>query len=721
MREGSRTSWDQSATWWARHRPAFEIGAVAVLTSVALGLRLHGLGSKSFWLDEFLTAQCVRYESLAGVLAWKRQWDLSLPPLSFFITWLLRSFGESEFMIRLPEALASVATVPAIYVLGRALAGAGVGLTAALFMAVLPFSVQYGQEARPYALLMLFTTLQMLFTYRVTTSSRVRDWVAFALFSTANVYTHYLAFAPLFASFVYIAVALLLQAARGTQAPRGPWAPLQRWGAALRCPALAAGAIALMYAPWIPDLLAFFKVPALGLGRLAGGVDGPLVPRGRALLSVLSFEGALLGVLVVGLMTLVVRTVRGRGDLPALLLLIWVAGPLVVLFLRGGAGVVKLHPRYFSFLFPACVITASVGIDAVASLLGTAGRWWDDRRASGRRAGAPARTAPDGYAWAATAVVYVALIVAILVTILPRLAREYNVPKDDYRAAAAHIARSRAPDATVITVGPFSNWATIGLDYYLTGTSTSARVLDATRVDDRFVEKLRRTHGPVWAAVFHGPPGGVSEEGLQVHRFNGITIARPTESGLDSRDPIASASALLHWAGTFHVPQRVSWSVFNALAITDGTRDNLLPSPTQDSGKATGVVKDRWTLWPGSSLAGQAIRLEPRGSLVNAIFSTARLKPGETYVIRFFYRNPDLKGTQQVYVSSHDDGGRWLDIFPTGEGYPCERATEWKSGAFGFSPPPHTTGSVVWLRASGTGSAEFKGVELNELKQSAAP
>src|SRR5262249_41418278 len=149
--------------------------------------------------------------------------------------------------------------------LGKALAGARAGLTAALFMAVLPFSVHYGQEARPYALLMLFTTLQMLSTYRVTTSSRVRDWVAFALTSTANLYTHYLALAALFASYAYIAVALLIWAARERRASGPPiFAP--GWSATWQRLAIATAATALMYAPWTIELRAFLARPELGLG-----------------------------------------------------------------------------------------------------------------------------------------------------------------------------------------------------------------------------------------------------------------------------------------------------------------------------------------------------------------------------------------------------------------------------------------------------------------------
>jgi hypothetical protein len=104
-----------------------------------------------------------------------------------------------------------------------------------------------------------------------------------------------------------------------------------------------------------------------------------------------------------------------------------------------------------------------------------------------------------------------------------------------------------------------------------------------------------------------------------------------------------------------------------------------------------------------------------KGSSTNVVFETARLQPGETYIVRFSYYNPELQGAQRVYVSAHDAGGRWLDIFPTGAGYSCEPANGWKSGAFGFGVPPNAASMVVWLRAKGTGSAEFRDVEVRQI------
>jgi hypothetical protein len=159
----------------------------------------------------------------------------------------------------------------------------------------------------------------------------------------------------------------------------------------------------------------------------------------------------------------------------------------------------------------------------------------------------------------------------------------------------------------------------------------------------------------------------------------------------------------------------VSRSIFKARATADATRDNILPPPTQALVQATRALREHWTLMPGSSLEGVTMRLEPKGLSTNVVFETARLQPGETYIVRFSYYNPELQGAQRVYVSAHDAGGRWLDIFPTGAGYSCEPANGWRSGAFGFGVPPNAASIVVWLRAKGTGSAEFRDVEVRQI------
>lgn len=145
--------WPQSGTEW------LVWGGLAMLALVA---RLIRLGSDSFWLDE---AASWWFASRPLAEQWSQiPFYEPHPPLYYTLLWLWSLvFGESEAGLRSLSAVASVLTVPVIYGIarmslrgdeGRSLA-AFAGLIAALF----PSQIQFAQETRAYALLMLSASL----------------------------------------------------------------------------------------------------------------------------------------------------------------------------------------------------------------------------------------------------------------------------------------------------------------------------------------------------------------------------------------------------------------------------------------------------------------------------------------------------------------------------------------------------------------------------------
>ena len=68
--------------------------------------------------------------------------------------------------LRSLSALAGVATIPVAFLLGRELRGRRAGLIAAALVAVNPMLIWYSQEARAYALLVLFCALSLLYCVR---------------------------------------------------------------------------------------------------------------------------------------------------------------------------------------------------------------------------------------------------------------------------------------------------------------------------------------------------------------------------------------------------------------------------------------------------------------------------------------------------------------------------------------------------------------------------
>ena len=143
-----------------------------------------------------MTAGRVLVSSLSGTmhLVWTSE---STPPLYYVLAWpWSHLFGVHEFGLRSLSALFGTATVPVSYLAGRELIGRRAGLVVAAIVAVNPVLVWYSQDARAYALLVLFSTAALLFFLRARGGSK-RDLGWWAAFSALALATHYFAVFPL--------------------------------------------------------------------------------------------------------------------------------------------------------------------------------------------------------------------------------------------------------------------------------------------------------------------------------------------------------------------------------------------------------------------------------------------------------------------------------------------------------------------------------------------
>ena len=125
-------------------------------------LRLSTLDLQSFWYDEAFTPVHVLHPSLWATLRSVVHTE-NTPPLWYVLAWAdSRVLGTGEVALRLPSALAGIATVPVAWAIGRELAGRRAAVVCAALVAVNPLFVWYSQEARAYALFVLMAALAML-------------------------------------------------------------------------------------------------------------------------------------------------------------------------------------------------------------------------------------------------------------------------------------------------------------------------------------------------------------------------------------------------------------------------------------------------------------------------------------------------------------------------------------------------------------------------------
>ena len=141
-----------SSKHWDRLTPAIPL----ILAAIALAVRLYGLSDKPLWLDEIIT---------------QRRANLAVPELitnslhhrhfpTYFL--LVRVFDApliDEWTLRLPSAFFGAVSVFLVALIGTEVRSRWAGIVAASLMTLSPLEVQYGQEARPYA---LFSCLVLL-------------------------------------------------------------------------------------------------------------------------------------------------------------------------------------------------------------------------------------------------------------------------------------------------------------------------------------------------------------------------------------------------------------------------------------------------------------------------------------------------------------------------------------------------------------------------------
>jgi 4-amino-4-deoxy-L-arabinose transferase-like glycosyltransferase len=163
------------------------IAAVAVLSALALRLRLEGLGSGPYNADEYAWSWAgVSLLSGHGPVSWSylgvlygapypkpdwielhgavfpvvHQW-MDHPPLFALVVggaaWLVGQHSIAQVdlnVVRVPVVVLATLSVPLTFELGRRAAGVGAGLVAAFLLAASPIAVRFGQVAEAEILLL---------------------------------------------------------------------------------------------------------------------------------------------------------------------------------------------------------------------------------------------------------------------------------------------------------------------------------------------------------------------------------------------------------------------------------------------------------------------------------------------------------------------------------------------------------------------------------------
>jgi mannosyltransferase len=443
---------------------------LGVLLALAAGLRLSTLGLQSFWYDEAFTPVHVLHASLGATLHSVVHTENS-PPLWYLIAWLdVRLFGDGEIALRLPSALAGIATVGVAWAIGRELAGRRCGLACAALVAVNPLFVWYSQEARVYALFALTCAVAMLCCLRAGREPTGGRMAAFALSGSLALLTHY------FSAFLLVGMALwLLRDRARRRAALGAIAVIALVGLALLPLIVAQGGHGTQ---WIGRWALSSRLQAIPQYYLTGYSGAPLGHGVELLVALPLIAGVALGV----------RQLRGSGGAAAALVALLIAGAGILIPLA-------LALVGADYLAPRNLLAAMIPVTAVVAVLLTA-------PGTGR--------APWALA-AASAAAF--LVVSVDVDLSPRLQR------GNWRGVAHALGRGSAARAlTTVELGAAP------LEYYLPGLRNLRRgaLVSVDEIDETGYAPLRASAGRV-------PAGGFSlsqrldVDGLFVYRFLAAT------------------------------------------------------------------------------------------------------------------------------------------------------------------------------------------------------
>ncbi|HEU4657133.1 MAG TPA: glycosyltransferase family 39 protein, partial [Capillimicrobium sp.] len=335
-----------------RRRPSRTALAVGALTLVALAVR--AAANRGIWLDEATSISQAQLP-FGAMLDQLRTLDVH-PPLHHALLWALaHTLGTDEPVMRAPSYVAGAALVPVLYLAATELWDRRAGLAAAALGTLAPFLVWYAQEARMYALLMLFATLAVLGQLRALRTTAARDWALYAAASAALLWTQYF-------GILVVAVqqgAFLLMALRGERRIVKGWL-------------LSTLALAVAVAPLLPFALDQFQAnEASGRGFDQPSQAGADVSDTRSqpgvYIALTNVVWALWGYHSNGTMAaitslwplglLAALLLLGRGRSPRTMIVVACAAlPAAALYVVGEVKPFLFEIRYFAALAPLAVL-----------------------------------------------------------------------------------------------------------------------------------------------------------------------------------------------------------------------------------------------------------------------------------------------------------------------------------------------------------------------------
>jgi hypothetical protein len=449
------------------------------LSVLGLGLRLWRLNS-DLWHDEVLTLLDFARRPIGEILTSfpsqnQHMFFSVLARLSFGL------FGESAWALRLPSVIFGVASLWALFMLGRQLLGTREALLACSLMTVSYHHIWFSQNARGYMGLLFFTLLATWLWLEALSRETWSWWIGYAVAVALGAWCHmtmaFVAAAHVLISFDFLIKPRVRGRGTGSIIERVNWRPVVGW---LLCASLTLQLHALALPEFLKSGLHEVSLPSEWTNPIWVITESMRSLRvGFSSVFIVLFGGVMVGI---GWLSMFRRNWRA-----ALALILPAA-------LAGGTMLALGHnlwPRFFFFSMGFALLIVVEGAMALPRLL------------------LPRKS--ERIAVAAGVVLVCFIIVASAATV----PRNYRLPKQDFTGARDYVERHRQPGDAVVAVG------LAGADYggYFAPHWSVAQTSDE-------LEAIRQKHAMVWLVytlpievkAYHSDVWGIIENDFEVVR-----------------------------------------------------------------------------------------------------------------------------------------------------------------------------------------------------------
>lgn len=159
--------------------------------TLALILRLIGIGKESLWWDEYTSHVYLNAPSLFDFLVLNRTLDPLTLPFYYTLEYLWTHYvHDSVLSLRLMSIAIGIATIPMLYALGRRMFGPWAGLTAAALLAVSPTHIHHAQSIRMYVVFVFLAVVVVWSFVRLLETRRLSLWILHGIASFLLYWTH---------------------------------------------------------------------------------------------------------------------------------------------------------------------------------------------------------------------------------------------------------------------------------------------------------------------------------------------------------------------------------------------------------------------------------------------------------------------------------------------------------------------------------------------------